>query len=143
MAGAICDAYAALGGGTVAVRSSALAEDGGTASFAGQHDTFLGVGDDNLLLRRVRHCWASLWSERALTHRSRPNCPDQTLAMAVIVQQMVPATQSGVAFTCDPVSGDSNVVVVEAVAGLGDELMEGQTRPCRYVIGKAHCCEDT
>jgi pyruvate,water dikinase len=130
----ICQAYLALGEGEVAVRSSALAEDHKAASFAGQHETLLGVVGDDALLAAVRRCWASLWSERALAYRRRLDHEDDGPAMAVVVQRMVSAAQAGVAFTLDPVSGCRDVVVVEAVAGPGEALVSGQATPCRYVV---------
>ena len=136
VAAAVRDAYVAFGDGGVAVRSSALAEDSATASFAGQHETFLEISGGDALLAAVRRCWASLWSERALTYRrhlphtTTPSSP----AMAVVVQRMVSAAWAGVAFTLDPVSGRRDAVVVEAVAGTGEALVSGRATPDRYVV---------
>ena len=131
---AIHDAYIVLGESEVAVRSSALAEDNEVASFAGQYETFLGVVGGDALLAAVRQCWASLWSERALAYHHRMGIEGDAPAMAVVVQEMVPAAQAGVAFTLDPVSGRHDVVVVEAVAGRGEPLVGGRATPHRYVV---------
>jgi len=134
LAAAICDAYRALGKGAVAVRSSALAEDGDAASFAGQYETFLNVAGCDALLTAVRRCWVSLRNERGLAYRRHLGRDESVPAMAVVVQRMVPAAQSGVAFTLDPVSGQGDVVIVEAVAGTGESLVSGQVAPDRYIV---------
>jgi pyruvate,water dikinase len=131
---AIHDAYLALGEVEVAIRSSALAEDSETASFAGQYETFLGVMGRNNLLDAVRKCWASLWSERVLAYRIRLGFKDTTAAIACIVQKMAPAAHSGVTFTLDPISGSRDVVVVEVIAGGGEALVGGEVTPQRYII---------
>ncbi|MBU0704191.1 MAG: hypothetical protein KKC18_10045, partial [Chloroflexi bacterium] len=131
---AVRDAYVAFGEGGVAVRSSALAEDSATASFAGQHETFLEISGVDALLAAVRRCWASLWSERALTYRHHLGRVVDAPAMAVVVQQMVSAAQSGVAFTLDPVSSRRDMTIVEAVAGMGETLVSGRATPDRYVV---------
>ncbi|HEY75285.1 MAG TPA: hypothetical protein G4O00_03770, partial [Thermoflexia bacterium] len=130
---AIDRAYGDLGAGPVAVRSSAVAEDAGGASFAGQYETVLNVVGRAALLEAVRRCWASLWSERALAYRRALGLETEP-AMAVVVQRMVDAAQAGVAFTVDPVSGRQDVVVVEAVAGKGEKLVSGQAEPRRYLV---------
>lgn len=134
VAAAIHDAYLALGEGKVAVRSSALAEDSEAASFAGQYETFLGIVGCDAVLAAVRRCWTSLWSKRALVYRDRLGCEVDDATMAVVVQKMVPAAQAGVAFTLDPVSGRRDVIVVEAVDGVGEALVGGQTAPHHYVV---------
>lgn len=133
IAAAIGDAYRALGEGRVAVRSSALTEDGGNASFAGQYESILDVLDYGELLAAIRRCWASLWSTRALAYR-RLRAWGDVPAMAVVVQEMVSARQSGVAFTCDPVTSDHRVIIIEAVNGGGDALMGGRVTPQRYAV---------
>ncbi len=134
VAAAIREAYLALGEGPVAVRSSALSEDGASASFAGQHETVLDISGPDALLAAVRRCWASLWSERALAYRKRLGSLGDMPAMAVVIQKMIPAAQAGVAFTCDPITGHRDVIVVEAVNGSGDGLMSGEVTPRRYVV---------
>ncbi|WP_224389746.1 rifamycin-inactivating phosphotransferase [Pseudonocardia sp. ICBG1293] len=108
-----------------AVRSSATAEDLPTASFAGQQDSYLNVVGAEAVLDRVRACWASLFTDRAVTYRRRLGLDDRGVAMAVVVQEMVAADVSGVLFTADPVTSDRTVTVVEAVPGLGEALVSG------------------
>jgi phosphoenolpyruvate synthase/pyruvate phosphate dikinase len=126
LAAAITGALAGLGDGAAyAVRSSATAEDSPTASFAGQHDTFLNVVGPAAILRHVNRCWASLFAERAVAYRARHRIDHHAVAMAVVVQQMVAAQAAGVLFTADPVTGNRRVASVEAVVGLGDALVSG------------------
>ena len=133
----IVEAYRSLGGGKVAVRSSANAEDLDTASFAGQHDTFLDVEGEGALLDAVRRCWASLWSQRAVDYRRKRGWDEADLAMAVVVQRMVPADWAGVLFTVDPVSGNRSAMVVEAVRGLGEALVSGAASGERWRIDRS------
>ncbi len=133
----ILEAYRELGAPKVAVRSSGTAEDLGTASFAGQHDTILNVAGTESLLDAVRACWASLWSPRAVAYRRQVGWNGQDLAIAVVVQTMVPSEWAGVLFTADPVSGRRDQVIVEAVAGLGEALVTGQVTGKRAVVEKA------
>ena len=121
-----------LGRGHLAVRSSADAEDLPHASFAGQHGTFFvtGAGD---LPDRVRDCWASLFSERAVSYRERNGIAHDGVAMAVIVQRLVPAVAAGVAFTIDPLDGSPDVLV-EACLGIGETLVSGRVTPDRFVF---------
>jgi pyruvate,water dikinase len=132
---AVLDAYAALGPGDapVAVRSSATAEDSEAASFAGQQETFLHVRGGDLVRARIRDCWASFFSERALFYRSRKGSLTD-LGMAVVVQRMVNADIAGVLFTIDAVQGRRDRMVVEAVIGLGEAAVSGAVTPDHYVI---------
>ena len=132
----ILAAYEQLGGNAVAVRSSGTAEDLAIASFAGQHDTFLNVAGPESLLDAVRSCWASLWSSRAVAYRRQHGWDDRDLALAVVVQEMVPAEWAGVIFTADPVSGRRDRLIVEAVPGLGEALVSGQVSGHHYVVEK-------
>jgi rifampicin phosphotransferase len=109
-----------------AVRSSATVEDLPGASFAGQHDSFLGVHGRDAVIDAVRRCWASTYSDRAVGYRRTAGVADTGVRMAVVVQQMVPATASGVLFTADPVNGDRRTATVEAVRGLGEALVAGR-----------------
>ncbi len=109
----------------LAVRSSATAEDSPTASFAGQHDTYLHVSGASAVLRHVTLCWASLFSERAVAYRTRNGIDHRAAEMAVVVQHLVAANCSGVMFTADPVSGHRKIVSVEATFGLGEALVAG------------------
>jgi pyruvate,water dikinase len=108
-----------------AVRSSATAEDLPTASFAGQHDTYLNVVGREAILRDVSRCWASLFSERAVTYRLRNGFDHRTVLMAVVVQRMVLPHAAGILFTADPVTGNRKVASVEASVGLGEALVSG------------------
>jgi pyruvate,water dikinase len=129
------DAYAELGGGPVAVRSSACAEDSDTASYAGQQETFLNVRGAADVRRRIADCWASFFSERALFYRARKGSLDD-LRMAVVVQQMVDPRKSGVLFTVDPVQRRRDRMVVEAVFGLGEQVVSGHVTPDHYVVDR-------
>ena len=130
------DAYARLGEGRVAVRSSACAEDSETASYAGQQETFLNVEGADEVRRRVVECWASFFSERALFYRERKGSLDD-LRMAVVVQQMVAPDKSGVLFTVDPVQRRRDRMVVEAVFGLGEQVVSGEVTPDHYCVDRA------
>ncbi len=130
----ILDAYAKLGGGAVAVRSSATAEDLPGAAFAGQQDTYLNVlgGDD--VVQAVANCWASLWTDRAISYRRRQGIDPHEVAIAVVVQKMVPAAIAGVLFTANPVTGERGEMVVDANPGLGEAVVSGQVTPEHYVL---------
>jgi pyruvate, water dikinase len=130
----IAAAYEALGGDPpVAVRSSACAEDSEAASYAGQQETYLHVRGRDAVRDRVRACWASFFSERAIFYRSRKGSLDD-LGMAVVVQRMVRADVAGVLFTCDPVHHRHDRMVVEAVIGLGEAAVSGRVTPDHYVL---------
>jgi pyruvate, water dikinase len=129
------DAYAQLGAGPVAVRSSACAEDSDAASYAGQQETFLNVTGATEVGRRIVDCWASFFSERALFYRARKGSLED-LRMAVVVQQMVDPSKSGVLFTVDPVQGRRDRMVVEAVFGLGEQVVSGHVTPDHYVVDR-------
>jgi pyruvate,water dikinase len=133
---AICDAYRSLGDGDppVAVRSSATAEDLPDQSFAGQQDTFLNVVGEEALLEAVVNCWSSLWTARAIGYRARNGIPRDEAALAVVVQKMVAAEASGVAFTADPLTGARNRVVIDATLGLGEALVSGKVEPDHYEV---------
>ncbi|MFI9150352.1 rifamycin-inactivating phosphotransferase [Streptomyces sp. NPDC053367] len=135
LAAAITRAYARLGERTAcAVRSSATAEDLPTASFAGQQDTYLNVVGPSAVLRHVSRCWASLFSERAVTYRRRNGIDHRTVHMAVVVQEMVLPDAAGVLFTADPVSGHRKVATVEAGFGLGEALVSGLVNPDVFTV---------
>jgi rifampicin phosphotransferase len=144
---AVRAAYARLGGGPVAVRSSATAEDLPGASFAGQQDTVLNVVGDAALLAAIRQCWESLGSERAVAYRSAQGLQDRDLAMAVVVQRMVDPTSAGVMFTANPLTGTRTETVIDAVPGLGTGVVDGSRDTDHYVLpGSApatgHTAED-
>jgi len=121
-------------GDLVAVRSSAVSEDGLTASFAGQQESYLNVPRD-AVLDRVRECWASFFSPRALFYRSQKAVLADT-RMAVVVQEMVQADKSGVMFTVDPIRNRRECMVVECAAGLGEAIVSGEITPDHYVISR-------
>ncbi|MEV4534154.1 rifamycin-inactivating phosphotransferase [Asanoa sp. NPDC049518] len=129
LAAAVGEALARHGAdATYAVRSSATAEDLPTASFAGQQDTYLNVPGPEVLAH-VRRCWASLFTERAVTYRLRNRFDHRKVHMAVVVQRMVVPRSSGILFTADPVTGDRTVSAVDAGFGLGEALVSGIVNP--------------
>jgi phosphohistidine swiveling domain-containing protein len=130
----ILEAYARLGGGPVAVRSSATAEDLPGAAFAGQQDTYLNVVGEAALLEAVRRCWGSLWTERAIAYRDRRDVHQAGVQIAVVVQRMVPAEHAGVMFTANPVTGARDEVVIDASSGLGEAVVAGLVTPDHYVL---------
>ena len=124
-----------LTGSPIAVRSSATAEDMVTASFAGQYETFLGIKSPTEALSAVRRCWASLWSPQVRAYRRREQIPEENLAMAVVIQSMADAVWAGVIFTRDP-QGRADDMKIEAVPGLGDDLVSGRVTPCGFVVDR-------
>lgn len=120
----------------VAVRSSATAEDLPEASFAGLGDTYLWTVGAEAVLARVRDCWASLFSARAIAYRAKHGFGQFDHRMAVAVQKMVDARAAGVAMTLDPSSGDRSAIVIESVWGLGEPLVSGQATPDSFTIDK-------
>jgi pyruvate, water dikinase len=143
VAAAVTAGYATLADRTpgsappvVAVRSSATAEDGSAASFAGLQDTYLGVTGADSVLDNVRRCWASLYNAESVAYRRRLGLPESGLAMAVVVQRMVAPRAAGVMFTRSPVTGDRSVVAIEGTWGLGSALVSGEVTPDSFVISK-------
>ncbi|MFN7142922.1 MAG: rifamycin-inactivating phosphotransferase [Myxococcota bacterium] len=135
LAEAISRGLAALGDGAAyAVRSSATAEDSPTASFAGQQDTYLNVVGAAEILRHVRRCWASLFTERAVTYRLRHGLDHRNAHMAVVVQRMVFPHAAGILFTADPVTSNRKVASVEAGFGLGEALVSGLVNADVYTV---------
>ncbi|QHS17105.1 phosphoenolpyruvate synthase [haloarchaeon 3A1-DGR] len=119
----------------VAVRSSATAEDLPDASFAGQQETYLNVREEKLL-QRVKECWASLFTQRAIYYRQQQGFPHDEVDIAVVVQRMVDAEKSGVMFTSHPSTGDPQVII-EAAWGLGEAVVSGSVSPDNYVYDRA------
>ncbi|WP_086563553.1 rifamycin-inactivating phosphotransferase [Streptomyces africanus] len=117
-----------------AVRSSATAEDLPTASFAGQQDTYLNVVGPTAVLQHVSRCWASLFTERAVTYRRRGGIDHRTVQMAVVVQRMVFPQAAGILFTADPVTGNRKVATVDAGLGLGEALVSGLVNPDVFTV---------
>jgi pyruvate,water dikinase len=118
-----------LDGVPIAVRSSATAEDGATASFAGIHSSVLNVRGTDAVLHAIKECYASLWTPQALAYRRRLDLTDEQVACAVVLCAMVPAVAAGVAFSCDPRTGRRDLVTINAVHGLGDALVSGRVNP--------------
>ncbi|MET8005306.1 rifamycin-inactivating phosphotransferase [Nonomuraea glycinis] len=132
---AITRALARLGEqAAYAVRSSATAEDLPTASFAGQQDSYLNVMGPAAVLRHVSRCWASLFTERAVTYRRRNGFDHRKVHMAVVVQRMVDPQAAGVLFTADPVTGNRKVATVDAGFGLGEALVSGLVNPDVFTV---------
>jgi pyruvate,water dikinase len=119
----------------VAVRSSATAEDLPEMSFAGQQETFLNVRGDNVL-DAVARCWASLWTARALGYRARLGIRPAEVAIAVVVQELVPADVAGVLFTANPLTGARDQMVINAAWGLGEAIVGGQVTPDTYIVNR-------
>ena len=139
IAGAIAQAYAGLAGQnpTVAVRSSATAEDLPGLSFAGQQETYLNVQGPAAALGAVQRCWASLWTARAIGYRARHDIDQGTVSLAVVVQFLVPAEAAGIMFTADPVSGARDQAVITAAWGLGEAVVGGMVTPDMLTVEKA------
>jgi pyruvate, water dikinase len=133
---AIRNAYLELGTeALVAVRSSAVSEDGEAASFAGQQETFLSLRGAGAVLHAVRECWASFFTPRAMFYRAQKGVLAD-IQMAVVVQEMVRAEKSGVMFTVDPIHKQTSHMVIEAVFGLGEGIVSGMLTPDHYVIDR-------
>ncbi len=129
-------AYTQLGG-LVAVRSSATAEDGAEASFAGQQETILGVAGLEAVIDAVERCWGSLFTDRAIAYRKKQGIDEAGLAMAVVVQSLVPAEAAGVVFTRDPLDAVGSSMLAEASWGLGEAVVSGRVTPDRFRIDRA------
>ena len=123
--------------GFVAVRSSATAEDLPTASFAGQQDTYLNVGDEEDLLDKTRKCWSSLFTPRAISYRVTKGFEHSKVKLAVVVQKMVASDTSGIMFTVDP-NSEMPHIIIEAGYGLGEAIVGGKVTPDTYVVDKFH-----
>ncbi|MBI3384589.1 phosphoenolpyruvate synthase [Candidatus Gottesmanbacteria bacterium] len=132
--------YTDLGGvlvdSLVAVRSSATAEDLPTASFAGQQETYLNVKGESNVVLKVRDCWASLFSSRAIFYRAKNNFDHFRVGIACVIQKMVQSEASGIMFTIDPVSNDKSKIVVESILGLGELIVGGSVTPDHYEVNK-------
>lgn len=120
----------------VAVRSSATAEDLPGASFAGQQETFLNISNVDLV-DSVQKCWSSLFTPRAIFYREKQGFEHDTVSMAVVVQKMVNSEKAGVVFTANPMTGNSDQLIIEAGWGLGEGVVSGTVTPDHYVIDKS------
>ncbi len=134
----IKQAYRALSGQNpaVAVRSSANAEDLPDLSFAGQQDTYLNVRGDEALITAIRDCWASLWTPRAISYRHQMGIKQEAVAMAVVVQIMVPSDIAGILFTANPVNGERSEIIINSSFGLGEAVVSGQVTPDTFVVDR-------
>lgn len=121
----------------VAVRSSATAEDLPDASFAGQQESFLDIKGESNLIQAIRSAWGSLWEARAIFYRATKGYDHFKVLLAIPVQLMVQSEVSGVLFSVNPVTGNKNQVVVEAVWGLGDYMVQGVVNPDHYIVNKS------
>ncbi|MGD0751346.1 MAG: PEP/pyruvate-binding domain-containing protein [Anaerolineales bacterium] len=154
VAGAIMQAYAAMpqprsstlsgtppagkGEVSVAVRSSATAEDLPEASFAGQQDTYLNIRGGGAVLEAVKRCWASLWTARAIAYRARQGIQPGEVALAVVVQELVFADAAGVMFTANPVTGRRDELMITAAWGLGEAIVSGAVTPDTITVNKSN-----
>lgn len=129
---AVVEAYVRLGSPLVAVRSSATAEDLPESSFAGQQDTYLGISGTRDLVAAVAHCWASLWTARAIRYRIERGIGSQ-VALAVVVQEMAPHDVAGVVFTANPLTGRRDELLVNAARGSGEAIVGGEVVPDQWV----------
>ncbi len=120
----------------VAVRSSATAEDLPEASFAGQQETYLNICGGDAVLEAVKKCWASLWTGRAIAYRARQGVAPDSLALGIVVQELVPADAAGVMFTANPVSGNREEIIITATWGLGEALVSGAVTPDTLTLEK-------
>ena len=120
----------------VAVRSSATLEDSPDASFAGEHDTYLWICGIDAVLDKVRACWASLFTDRAISYRHEMGYDHDEVDMAVAVQKMVRPRAAGVAFTLDPTNGDRSSVCIDAAWGFGEGVVSGDVTPDNFLVDK-------
>lgn len=121
---------------SVAVRSSATAEDLPDASFAGQQDTYLWQIGIDAVTEHIRKCWASLYTARAIIYRLKNNIPNEGLSMAVVVQKMVNARVAGVAMTLNPSNGDRSKVTIDSSWGVGEMVVSGEVTPDNIILDK-------
>jgi pyruvate,water dikinase len=133
---AIENAYDQLGSGLVAVRSSATAEDLADASFAGQQSTYLNIAGGDAVVKAVKECWASLFEERAIVYRQKNGFDEASVHIAVVVQSMIQSERSGIMFTVNPVTGETDGIVIEAIVGLGEAAVSGMVTPDMYILDK-------
>lgn len=131
----ILKAFDELGVERVAVRSSAVAEDSSQASWAGQLETYLNVSREDLI-NKVRECWNSIKSERALSYAGEKDLSENELFVAVVVQKMIESKSSGVMFSINPISKNSNEIMIEAGYGLGEMLVQGLIIPDNFIVDK-------
>ena len=132
----ILQAFDELGVDNVAVRSSATAEDGDIASWAGELESYLNITHENVV-ERVKNCWSSLFTPRAIFYRHEKGLIDEHVSVAVVVQQMVQSHISGITFTVHPVTEDPDQMIIEAAYGLGEAIVGGLVTPDSYIVHKS------
>ncbi|MFD4369534.1 phosphoenolpyruvate synthase [Rhodococcus sp. NPDC058521] len=132
----VLGAYESVGGGSVAVRSSGVAEDGSEFSHAGQFDSFLNVLGEEDVLDCVRRCWVSAYSDRSVRYLLSSGTTVSASGIAVVIQQFVPARASGVMFTANPITGARDEIVISSVLGLGEGLVSGAVDADSVVVNK-------
>jgi pyruvate,water dikinase len=136
MVSEIQTAYRKLGGGLVAVRSSATAEDLPDASFAGQQRTFLNIQGEDSVVKAVQGCWASLFESRAIFYRIEQGYDHFQVGIAVPVQRMIQSEAAGVLFTVEPLTSDRTKILIEGIFGLGEAIVSGDLTPDQYTLDK-------
>ncbi|AFM41078.1 phosphoenolpyruvate synthase/pyruvate phosphate dikinase [Desulfosporosinus acidiphilus SJ4] len=129
----VLETYRRMGSPTVAVRSSATAEDLPGASFAGQQETYLNIQGERAVLEAIKKCWASLWSSRAVQYRLLQGFGESEAALAVVIQEMAPHEVSGVVFTVNPLTNNSSELIINAVHGIGESLVQGEIIPDQWI----------
>lgn len=122
---------------SVAVRSSSVDEDGVSASFAGQYDTYLNIVGIDAVTNAVQRCWASLRTDRAVDYRNQRGLTEEGVRLAVLVQQLVPADASGVVFSANPITGSRDEVMINSSWGLGESVVSGTVTPDTFVVRKS------
>jgi len=122
----------------LAIRSSATLEDSNQASFAGIHESYLNVRGTTQIEQAILACYASLWSERAISYRHKMGITDDEIACAVVISELIEANASGIAFSCDPASGSTDLITINANFGLGESVVSGATTPDHYSVHYHH-----
>jgi phosphoenolpyruvate synthase/pyruvate phosphate dikinase len=125
-----------LGGGPVSVRSSVTEHDMPSGPLIGRHGTYF-ASDFDETLRAIAHCWSALWGDPAWRHREASGLADADVAVAVVVQRLIPADSSGLVFTADPMTGDPERIVIKSAYGLGESIVAGAVTPDRFVLSRA------
>ncbi len=126
----------ALGGGPVSVRSSVTEQDMPSGPLIGRHGTYF-ASDFDETLRAIAHCWSALWGDPAWRHREAAGLANADVAVAVVIQKLVPADASGLVFTADPMTGDRERIVVKSAYGLGESIVAGAVTPDRFVLSRS------
>ena len=121
---------------SVAVRSSANAEDLPDFSFAGQQETFLNVSGEDEVVSAVKKCWSSLWTSQAISYRHQNGIDQSSVAMGVVVQIMIPSEVSGILFTANPTNGERSEMIINSSFGLGEAVVGGQVTPDTFIVDK-------